>query len=210
MVFKLIYMFRQGWLKALIAPVILMTLIPAGAFAQSAKGRVIRSAIVPKDGFPFSREWAYPWYVNRRENGSFEHAMGETITAEDTAHLYYTAGCETNVQGVYPIHYCYARYEKDTLKLVFEDGMPAYASSFEVAVQGDSFAVRPHLVYPSPGTVQIEKVTQQQLTLNSNGEHKYTGGYIYYEFLLAGSDEKYYLRGFFNTPLQAALNRDQE
>lgn len=183
---------------------ILIALIPAGACAQSAKGHVIRSELIPKDGFPFSREWAYPWYVSRREDGSFEHAMGEVITAEDTAHLYYTAGCETNVQGAYPIRYCYARYDKDTLKLVFEDGMPAYASSFEVAVQGDSFTVRPHLVYPSPGTVRMEKITQQQLTLNSNNRRNYAGGYIYYEFTLAGSAEKYYLRGFFNTPLQAA------
>lgn len=180
--------------------ILLMALPAITVSAQAPKAKVIRASMIPKDGFPFSKEWAYPWYITRDDKGNFEHAMGEPVTAADTAHLYFTAGCETNIQGVYTIRYCYASMERDTLKLLFEDGMPAYASSFEVKVYKDNFEVIPHLVYPSPGKVKPGKVIEQSMTLSVNNYG--AGGYISYIFRIEGSDQSYYLRGFFNTPLK--------
>jgi len=179
---------------------IIALFFPLSIQAQTVKGKVIRANILPKDGFPFSKEWAYPWYISKNDAGGFEHAMGEPIQAEDTAHLYFTASCETNIQGVYTFRYCYASMSRDTLKLLFEDGMPAYASSFEVSVYQNEFEVIPHLVYPSPGKMKPGRVLEQSLTLNTNAYG--AGGYISYTFRIGDSDESYYLRGFFNTPLQ--------
>ncbi|WP_157976924.1 hypothetical protein [Taibaiella helva] len=179
---------------------IIALFFPLSVQAQTVKGKVIRANILPKDGFPFSKEWVYPWYISKNDEGRFEHAMGEPIQAEDTAHLYFTASCETNIQGVYTFRYCYASMSRDTLKLLFEDGMPAYASSFEVSVYQNEFEVIPHLVYPSPGKVKPGRVLEQSLTLSTNAYG--AGGYISYTFRIGDSDESYYLRGFFNTPLQ--------
>ncbi|WP_118976229.1 hypothetical protein [Taibaiella koreensis] len=181
------------------AIILLAAVLPVIVWGQNRKAEVIRASLIPKDGFPFSKEWAYPWYISKDDNGHFEHAMGEPIKADDTAHLYFTASCETNIQGVYNFRYCYASMDRDTLKLLFEDGLPAYASSFEVKVYKKNFEVIPHLVYPSQEKATPGKVLDQALTLSVNGYG--AGGYISYEFQIAGHEETYYLRGFFNTPM---------
>ena len=62
-----------------------------------------------KDIFSFAKNWDYSWDVYKDDStGMFSKNGEEPITSSDTAHLFYTANCLTNVQGGYEIRYCFA------------------------------------------------------------------------------------------------------
>src|ERR1700747_1575032 len=67
--------------------------------------------------FGFTKHWAYPWYITKDDNGKFSSAEDVKITAKDTAHLFYTASCSTNVQGGYEIRYCAASRVDGEIKI---------------------------------------------------------------------------------------------
>jgi hypothetical protein len=117
-------------------------------FAQK-QGRVSFQPAM-RDTFSFANRWDYPWDVIREDSGGmFSKIEDGLITAEDTAHLYFTANCTTNVQGGYEVRYAYAHLQADTLTIRFEDGLPAYASNFEIQVVKDRFYFQPRLIYPA-------------------------------------------------------------
>ncbi len=166
-----------------------------------------------KDTFSFVSQWAYPWYVENDGTGHFSSDFGEKITAKDTAQLFFTAKCSTNVQGGYEIRYGFAKTQNTGFDLVFVDGYPAYGSEFYFYVRGDSFYFMPWTVYPisSFGEEISYRINRQTLTLNKK---KYlTGdiiiGYVDAEFTqivkINGElkdKSKLYLKGYFRTPLQ--------
>src|ERR1700735_2017365 len=102
----------------------------------------------PKGVFSFTRHWAYAWDVIKHDNGKFEKADADSITTADTAHLYFTANCKTNVQGGYHIRYCNALRTKEKISLAFEDGEPAYANEFDITIAGNKYQFKPRIVYP--------------------------------------------------------------
>jgi hypothetical protein len=168
-----------------------------------------------KDTFSFARHWDYDWDVFKEDDGTFTAADGRKLIARDTAHLYFTANCTTNVQGGYTIRYCYAKKQGDTLKLVFSDGLPAYASTFYIYVIGDHFYFKPRIIYPAHvrGQKFSYQVTRQQLTLNKsvfkNGEMIL--GSVDVEFTetftapgYPESSQHYFLKGFIRTPVLKA------
>lgn len=165
--------------------------------AQTVKSAVSSAKHLPISSFYFQREWDYPWYVIKNDDGSFENTTGEKIRAKDTVHLYFTANCSTNVQGIYKIRYCQAKRSNGKLELIFEDGMPAYASSFVVRIEKDSFMVKPVIVYPSLQKTTISKVISQSLAVQIKN-HKITGQ-INYQFMIDGSADLYYIKGYFGT-----------
>ena len=166
--------------------------------AQSGKSRVTHTVF--KDGpFGFTKQKAYPWYIVRHEDGTFENANGEKLEAADTIPAPVSAHCKTNVQGEYVLDECTAGTNGDTTWLVFGGGMPAYASSFTACIVKDSVTVVADLVYPSPVKPKQGKVLKQVLQMERKPRR--LRGYIDFAFLMEGSRDKYYLRGFFSTPV---------
>lgn len=167
-----------------------------------------------KDTFSFAKQWDYPWEVFKDEStGEFTRNDDQTLIPADTAHLFYTANCLTNVQGGYDIRYCFADQSKNTITLIFSDGLPAYASEFYFYIAGDSFYFKPKTTYPLyiPGQKISYKVTKQKLKLTRNN-YKIGDkiiGYVDAEFIETISvpkkgtkQHKFYLRGYIRTPLK--------
>lgn len=167
-----------------------------------------------KDTFAFARQWDYSWEVFKDDStGEFIKNDDRPLTPADTAHLFYTANCLTNVQGGYDIRYCFADQSKGIIMLTFSDGLPAYASEFYFYITGDSFYFKPKTTYPLylPGQKISYQVTKQKLILNKNN-YKIGDtiiGYVDAEFIETVSvpkrgtkQHKFYLRGYIRTPLK--------
>ncbi len=93
-----------------------------------------------KDTFSFAKQWDYSWEVFKDDStGEFTRNDDQSLTPADTAHLFYTANCFTNIQGGYDIRYCFADHNKGIITLTFSDGLPAYASEFYSLCQGRQF-----------------------------------------------------------------------
>lgn len=164
-----------------------------------------------KDTFSFASQWDYGDEVFKDEKtGKLTRCCGDTLKPEDTAHLFYTARCYTNVQGGYSISYCYASREKEDLVLKLEDGLPAYGSQFFFYVRGDSFYFQPKIIYPlyNPAQKVSYQVTKQALTLNTSNATPgdIIMGYVDAEFVekitVPGRTTKrntYYLKGYIRT-----------
>jgi hypothetical protein len=166
-----------------------------------------------KDSFSFPTQWEYPWYVIKDDYGHFENTLGKKITRKDTAHLFFTAQCETNVQGSHAIHYCYAEKKRNELLLIFEDGLPAYGSTFTVHIKNDSFYFSPRTIYPQfiPGGKKTYRIDKEKLVLNKDlfVKGELVKGYADIEFTEiinapanVNRETKFYLRGYFRTPLK--------
>jgi hypothetical protein len=121
-----------------------------------------------KDTFAFTSKWAYAWYILKDDGGKFSSDYNEPITPADTAHLFFTANCETNIQGGYVIKYCYASKKGKTIQLHFDDGSPIYGGELHVYVTADSFYVKPEINYPTTygGERLIHVLDRQKLVLN--------------------------------------------
>lgn len=170
------------------------------------------------NSFSFTNKWAYSWDVFKDERtGKFSKNGEKKITRGDTAHLFFTANCHTNIQGGYNIKYCYAHKKKDTITLIFSDGLPAYASEFYVYITGDSFTCKPKTMYSSyrPGQKISYEVSKQKLMLDkpSYSINDVMKGYIDFEFIEIYSvpnketeKSNFYLRGYFKTPLKRLTN----
>ena len=167
-----------------------------------------------KDTFSFAKKWDYSWEVFKDDStGAFTRNDDQPLTAADTAHLFYTANCLTNVQGGYGIRYCFAEQSKDIFTLTFSDGLPAYASEFYFYIKGDSFYFKPKTTYPLhiPGEKITYLVTKQKLRLKKNN-YKIGDtimGYVEADFIETVSvpkkgtrQHKFYLRGYIRTPLK--------
>jgi hypothetical protein len=167
-----------------------------------------------KDTFAFAKQWDYSWEVFKDDStGEFTRNDDQPVTTGDTAHLFYTANCLTNVQGGYNIRYCFADQSKEVIRLTFSDGLPAYASEFYFYLKDDSFYFKPKIIYPVriSGQKISYQVTKQKLTLNKN---KYIIGdkiigYVEAEFIEIvsvpnkGTEKRtFYLRGHIRTPLK--------
>ncbi|MBI1344568.1 MAG: hypothetical protein GC171_16730 [Terrimonas sp.] len=180
--------------------------------AQYKPGKIIFDQTL-KDTFSYVHHWDYPWYILKdEETGELSNALNTGIHQEDTAHLYFTAHCETNVQGGYLIRYCEARRFGDTLKLILTDGLPAYASIFHIDIIKDSFNFSPELIFPAYSTTQPLQfsVQQQAMTLNLAAVDgaAMIFGFINFQFeQVIPLDNKppeiykYYLRGSIRTPI---------
>jgi hypothetical protein len=166
-----------------------------------------------KDTLSFVKQWDYPNEVIKDDStGEFSKMTDGPLTAADTAHLFFTAKCSTNVQGGYEIRYCFANKSMDNIRLTFSDGLPAYASEYYIYIKGDSFYFRPKTIYPAryPGEKISYQVIKQKLTLNKSsyaiGETVI--GYVDAEFIETVSvpkkgseNHKFYLKGFIKTKL---------
>ena len=130
--------------------------------------------------------------------------------AGDTAHLYFTANCKTNVQGGYNVRYCYAIKKGVEINLDFSDGLPAYGSSFTIQVKNRKFCFNPNIVYPELNLNEktTHKVTKSKLVLyqKSYKASKIISGYVDAEFvettLIPGHEpasHNYYFKGYFKT-----------
>lgn len=164
-----------------------------------------------KDTFSFHRQWGYAWDVIKDDNGSFSKATEGEVSAADTAHLYYTANCTTNVQGGYNIRYCFAERGDNEIVLTFSDGFPAYASQFRFHMVAGTFYFEPETIYPQ--RIQGEKISyrvdHEKLVLNKSHfqEGELMKGYVDVEFTEISTipgkpvhERKYYLKGYFRTP----------
>ncbi len=165
----------------------------------------------PKTHFAFTKNWAYPWYMSKDDNGKLIKNIDGKITKADKAHLYFTADCKTDVQGGYSIRYCHATRKNGTVTLVFEDGLPAYAGVFTAVINKKGVFFEPKLIYPQfvPGQKNTYQIKNLRLTLNQKNRttSKVISGFIDAVFLEIATlkDKKessiHYLRGYFKTPL---------
>jgi hypothetical protein len=190
-----------------------LTIVGQDSIAQNKKSR-ISVDIRMKNTFSFTNKWDYSWEVFKDDStGEFTKNSSEPLTPNDTTHLFYTANCLTNVQGGYDIRYCFAEKVKDTVTLVFSDGLPAYASEFYFYIKADSFYFKPKTIYPIyiSGQKIFYQVTKQKLTLNKSN-YKIGDtiiGHVEAEFIETVSvpkkgtqKHKFYLRGYIRTPLK--------
>jgi hypothetical protein len=166
------------------------------------------------DAFTFTKKWAYPWYIQKDDKGKFIKAEDGEITKKDTAHLYYTANCKTNVQGGYQIRYCRASNKGNAIKLNFADGLPGYGSEFNIYLSKGKFYFEPVIVYPAftRGEKITHKVTSSRLTLYQPATNavKVISGFVDVEFIetstgtkFGTTNHKYYFRGYFKSPVKS-------
>jgi hypothetical protein len=164
------------------------------------------------DTFSFSKQWAYPDYTFKDDSGHFEIDEDREITAEDTAHLYFTANCTTNVQGGYDIRYCFAKKKKNEIVLTFSDGLPAYASQFYVHIDTSTFWCDAETIYPviAIGQKKFCRIIKQKITVDKSKYSKgdTIKGFIEIDFIETVSVPKkgvqkrnLFLKGYFKTPL---------
>jgi hypothetical protein len=199
--------------KSFIIALTLLTVVGQISNAQNKYSKVSVDRQM-KDTFQFAKQWDYSWEVFKDDStGEFTRNDDQPLTPADTAHLFYTANCLTNVQGGYNIRYCFADQNKGIITLTFSDGLPAYASEFYFYMKGDSFYFKPKTTYPSyiPGQRISYRVTKQKLILN---KHNYKIGdtiigYVDTEFIETVSvptkgtkQNKFYLKGFIRTQLK--------
>jgi hypothetical protein len=162
------------------------------------------------DVFAFTKNWAYEWNITKDDNGRLSKTEVGKITSKDTFHLYFATNCKTNVQGGYSIRYCYATKKVGIIILNFSDGLPAYASEFNVNIERNRFSFNPNLIYPEIilGEKRSCRVTKNKLTLYQENYaiSKQISGYIDEEFIettsIAGKkpeSHRYYFRGYFKT-----------
>lgn len=186
-------------------------------FRQSIIAQITYSQLLVdrhmKDTFLFANEWDYSWEVFKDDStGKFTKNSSEPLIPADTAHLFYTARCLTNVQGGYNIRYCFANQRKGIITLLFSDGLPAYASQFYFYIKGENFYFKAKTIYPMyiPGQRISYRVTKQRLTLNKTNYKvgDIIMGYIDAEFIETVSvpkkgrqNHKFYLRGCVKTSL---------
>ncbi len=141
----------------------------------SHKAKLSIDAAMVDTAFAFTSQWAYPWYVIKEKDGTFSNNFNEKITAADTAHLFFTANCQTNVQGGYTVNYCNASTKSNKTTLHFTGGQPAYGGNFYVYIKGDSFYFKPTVAYTvtTYGEKSIFIINNQNLQLNKKN---YTQG----------------------------------
>jgi hypothetical protein len=199
--------------KLFILPLVFLTVVIQNSFAQVKYSKLSVDRQM-KDTFLFAKQWNYSWDIFKDDStGEFTRNDDQILKPGDTAHLFYTANCSTNVQGGYHIRYCIANQTQGMIILAFSDGLPAYASEFYFYIIGDSFYFKPKTTYPaySPGQKTTYQVTKQKLTLNRNNYKKGDTiiGHVDAEFIETISspkkaDEKhtFYLRGYIRTPLK--------
>ncbi|MEO6852204.1 MAG: hypothetical protein ABI166_16290 [Mucilaginibacter sp.] len=163
----------------------------------------------PNAMFLFTRKWDYPWNVSKDGKGKWHKVDGDTVNRQDTAHLYFTASCKTNVQGGYRIRYCYVTKTAGNIRLNFSDGSPAYASEFNIILDQKKFTFEPEIIYPvfEKDTKVVYKVTKCKLILYQKKHltSKTISGYVNAQFDETVSKtkgtvlNKYYFRGYFES-----------
>jgi hypothetical protein len=172
-----------------------------------------------KDTFSFDQQWDYSWDIFKDDStGEFIKASDQPLVPADTAHLFFTAKCSTNVQGGYEIRYCFADKDGSDIVLTFSDGLPGYASEYYIYIKGDSFSFKPRTIYPAPpmrGEKTSYRITKQKLVLNRDvySEGEIIVGYVDISFLEIVSAPGHktvqhprYLRGYIKTPLKNKNN----
>jgi hypothetical protein len=196
--------------KLSISLIYLLT-ITCSAFAQPAYSPIIFEK-EPNGVFSFSKKWDYPEGIIKHNDGTFEKTDGKKLEATDTAHMYFTANCKTNVQGGYTIRYCYATRKGSNINLNFTDGAPAYASKFNATLKNGTFHFEPGIIYPEliPGEKTVYKVIRSKLIIyqKNYAVAHIISGYITAEFTETTQNSKkaihtnkYYLKGYFKTPV---------
>jgi hypothetical protein len=164
-----------------------------------------------KDTLTFDKKWDYPWYIVVDDGGNMENAIGDKITSDDTVHLYHTANCWTNHQGVHHVRYSDALLFGDTLKLIFQAELPAYASGVIISINGNSFSSSFSAAYPARSKNKPAwYITKQKLVLDKDSyiPGETVRGYVNVEFIETDDGakpkeprRKYYYKGYFKTKL---------
>ena len=181
---------------------------------DTAKKQIISPVTVDKyfkDTLTFNKKWDYPWYiVVDNEGGNMENTLGGTLTDIDTIHLYHTANCWTNHQGIHNVRYCDAILNKDTIGLFFQPELPAYASELSVSIKDNLFWGDFSATYPTSTGKLSWTVTKQKLVLDKKNymPRDTIKGYLELEFIETSVDvnqktfrKKYYYKGYIKTPL---------
>jgi hypothetical protein len=188
-------------------------LIASSSLAQSKTYTTVTIRKISGTRLTFTKKWAYPWNIIKVKDDKFEDIeSGKTIKSE-VAHLYLTADCQTDVQGGYSVRYCYASKYKDTIRLNFADGLPAYANEFNIYIENGRFYFEPKIIYPQliPNEKLIYHPISSKLILDQNNYKtaKMITGYINavfeeitYSSTKKQAAKKYYFRGYFKAPVK--------
>jgi hypothetical protein len=188
-------------------------LMISSSLAQSKTSPAVAIGKIPESRLTFVEKWAYPWHIIKIKDGRFEDSKSGEIIKGKVPRLYFTANCQTDVQGGYSIKYCYASKNKDTIRLSFADGLPAYANEFNIYIEKDRFSFEPKIIYPqlTPDDRLIYKPISSKLILDHNNYKttKVITGYIntVFEEITYRSNntqttKKYYFRGYFKAPVK--------
>lgn len=165
------------------------------------------------DTFTFPLRWDYPWWTIRNDDGSFENTAGNAISAQDTAHLYFTADCTSDHQGEHAVQYGYAKIEEDLLTLSFRGGEPAYFDRYFIYIKKNEFGAAMDVSYIFPSEhIRIDIRTLSQELLLDRSEVKAGDtikGKVDVSFLETHSEKKQIIyqdtirfHGYFKIPVE--------
>lgn len=115
-----------------------------------------------------SSESSYPWYLFKKEDGTFESTLGEEITSEEKIPIEHTSNCMSTHQGKHRMDFCSATYNHSgTLELEIYGGLPAYSSSLMIRVNDSKFLCYFRAAYPAPVSNCQWNILSKKLILKS-------------------------------------------
>ncbi|MGC4017580.1 MAG: hypothetical protein QM755_24155 [Luteolibacter sp.] len=117
--------------------------------------------------FFHSKEASYPWYVVQGDDGKLHSSLDTPLTKEDRIKKEHTSNCVSSHMGEHRMDFCEAEMDGGKLVLTIDGGLPAYASSLTITLDGNRYDCRFSASYPGPVTVLGWKITKKELRARS-------------------------------------------
>lgn len=149
---------------------------PAPKCSDAIVGHVV---VDPTLDSPFFRATtsSYPWHIVEHEDGTLEDTFGERVSKASVKKIEHTADCVSSHQGKHAMSFCDAETKLGRLSLTISGGMPAYASSMNILMDGERFTCDFNAAYPGPAEGLGWRITKKELKVKSSkieaGSHFY-------------------------------------
>lgn len=145
-------------------------------FADTACVDALVAKVVadPKLDSPFfkSTQSSYPWNYIEHDDGTLEDALGGKVDKRKVKKIEHTADCVSSHQGEHVMAFCEAKREGNKVVLLISGGMPAYASSLKVVIDGNQFTCLFEAFYPG-GRVPLRwRITKKELRVRDDSYPK--------------------------------------
>lgn len=153
--------------------------VPAPKCNDAILGHV---AVDPTLDSPFFRATtsSYPWDIVEHEDGTLEDTFGGRVSKASVEKIEHTADCVSSHQGRHAMSFCDAETKLGRLSLTISGGMPAYASSLAIFMDGERFTCDFSAAYPGPAKGLGWRITKKELKVKSS---KIEAGNRFYAWL---------------------------
>ena len=114
-------------------------------------------------------EKSYPWYIIKKDDGTFENVISDDeVTEEDRVLIEYTSNCITDHRGSHMMRLCDAKLIPDGIQLKISGGEPAWANSFLIKIIGNKFYCYFRANYPVLHDSLKWNILSKELKLKDN------------------------------------------